>query len=74
MAKLACDSGNESIMQNLLDAGCDAQFADTFFREDSQSQLKLLSCHRCRLLDTIHAHQKQLDCLDYLIYSIKRRD
>lgn len=63
---------DEKLLRNLLDAGCSRDFADSFFHlEDKQKRLRLLSCHRCSLLDEIHERQKQLECLDYLIYSIK---
>ncbi|MGF7144498.1 hypothetical protein HNQ56_002929 [Anaerotaenia torta] len=63
---------SEKTFRNLLDAGCSRGFAEDFFElEDKQKKLRLLSCHRCSLLDKIHEHQKQLDCLDYLIYSIR---
>ncbi|NYB72845.1 hypothetical protein HZF24_01680 [Sedimentibacter hydroxybenzoicus DSM 7310] len=64
----------ENIYRNLLDAGCSRDFADDFIHlEDKQKKMKLLSCHRCSLLDKIHEYQKQLDCLDYLIYSTKNK-
>ncbi|HHV10964.1 MAG TPA: hypothetical protein GXX75_11870 [Clostridiales bacterium] len=63
---------NEKVYRNLLDAGCSRDFAGDFFQlEDKQKKLRLLSCHRCSLLDKIHEYQKQLDCLDYLIYSMR---
>lgn len=63
---------NEKVLRNLLDAGCSRDFADDFFQlKDRQKKLYLLSCHRCSLLDRIHEYQKQLYCLDYLIYSMK---
>lgn len=66
---------DEKTFRNLLDAGCNRDFADNFFDTgDKQKKLKLLSCHRCSLLDKIHELQKQLDCLDYLIYSMKNKN
>lgn len=60
---------NEKVFRHLLDAGCSRDFANDFFQlEDRQKKLRLLSCHRCSLLDKIHEYQKQLDCLDYLMY------
>lgn len=32
----------------------------------------ILKQQRCTLLDKIHEHQKNLDCLDYLIYKMKK--
>ena len=66
---------NEKIYRNLLDAGCNSDFADDFIQlKDIQKKLHLLSCLRCALLVKIHAYQKQLYCLDYLIYSMKDKN
>ena len=35
-------------------------------------QLRLLRMHRTVLLDRLHASQRQIDCLDYLIYQMDR--
>lgn len=32
----------------------------------------MLSKHRASLLRSIHKYQKELDCLDFLVYSIKK--
>ena len=34
---------------------------------------KSLQCHRCCLLDKLHEEQKKIDCLDYLIYTLKKQ-
>jgi len=65
------------IIQNLKDAGCDNDTI-TAFVEDVRKQnitqgLQLLSVHRQTLLDNLHKEQKQIDCLDYLIYKIKKQ-
>lgn len=62
---------DEKILRNLLDAGCSRAFTDNFFHLNDRQKMRELSCHRCLLLDRIHEYQKQLDCLDYLIYSMK---
>lgn len=60
-----------SILQNLKDAGCDADFTDRFISMLNSGQNKeansLLRGWRGCLLDEIHAGQHKLDCLDYLI-------
>ena len=35
--------------------------------------IPILSKHRKNLLDSVHTGQKQIDCLDYLIYSLKKQ-
>ena len=70
------DDQNTSIIHNLEDAGCDNELVEQFFRlgeaGNVDSQFRLLSKHRSVLLDIIHDNQKKLDCLDYLIYKIRR--
>ena len=63
------------VLQCLTDAGCDDSLIERFEamrRAASRGgQLALLNDHRRLLLDRIHAEQKKLDCLDYLLWSIK---
>lgn len=45
----------------------------TQLEEDDFEELsKLLEQHRSCLLNLIHDKEKQIDCLDYLVYQIKR--
>lgn len=66
----------ERLLQNLRDAGCDEAAIQKFFQLQNEGnpreQLRLLSLHRAALLDRIHTCQHMLDCLDYLIYSVKQ--
>ncbi len=65
----------DKFLQNLKDADCKPDLISEFMRLDADNDkteiLKLLSGHRKTLLDNLHMRQKQLDCLDYLIYSIE---
>ena len=66
----------ESMIQNLKDAGCDSETIEKFM-EDLQSGkkscgLKRLAVHRRDLLDSLHKEQKCIDCLDYFIYKINK--
>ncbi len=65
-----------SIEQNLLDAGCDEEFISRYMclsgERAEEKQLGMLGEHRKALLEQIHSGQKQLDCLDYLIYETKK--
>ncbi|MCQ4636507.1 hypothetical protein NE619_07180 [Anaerovorax odorimutans] len=67
--------GNK-IVQNLEDAGCSPQNIEQCchcYEEGSVEELlRLLSGHRKFLLEQIHENQKKLDCLDYLIYKIRK--
>ncbi|MDE7156702.1 MAG: hypothetical protein K2O02_01870 [Lachnospiraceae bacterium] len=71
-------AGNEdAIIQNLKDAGCSREIISSFMediRDDrTEEGMKLLTVHRRRLLDELHKEQKKIDCLDYLIYKMKKQ-
>lgn len=65
----------ESIIENLKDAGCDSEIIKDFIedmRKDRKSNgIKILKEHRRFLLDSLHEKQKMIDNLDYLIYRIQ---
>lgn len=64
------------IYQNLKDAGCDAQTTEecmTLVKFGNYSGLlPILLVYRKTLLGTVRLGQKQIDCLDYLIYKIQK--
>ncbi len=64
------------LRENLTDAGCDPELVERFMalveRGDGERGLELLAKHRKCLLDRCHAEQKKIDCLDYLIYQMKK--
>lgn len=68
--------GEESIVRNLRDSGCNDEIIEAFvedIREEKYSEgLKLLTAHRRALLDELHKEQKRIDCLDYLVYKMKK--
>lgn len=65
-----------SIYQNLIDAGCDTQTTErcmVYVKEKRCSDiLPILAQHRADLLVTVHIGQKQIDCLDFLIYKLEK--
>ena len=65
------------LLRNLKDAGCNEETINKYFqfKEEGREkeQYRLLSLHRAQLLDKIHTDQKMIDCLDYLIYSMKNK-
>ena len=69
---------DEAIIQNLKDAGCDAETIENFMSDlqkgDEKSSLKRLNLHRKKLLDSLHKEQKCIDCLDYLVYQMRVTD
>ena len=66
------------LMQNLEDAGCDEETVerclDCARQGRTQEQLRLLSAHRRLLLDAVHRCEKQITCLDYLVFQIEREE
>lgn len=67
----------ERTIQNMKDAGCNEDTINRFLlcdqAGDIKGELKVLSNHRKALLDEIHKGQKEIDCLDYLVYQIEKR-
>ena len=66
---------DEHIRQNLLDAGCDEEFIGRFDSCicDERACKKLLAAHRRGLLDEIHEKERELDCLDYLVFMMDKK-
>ncbi len=66
----------EDVIQNLKDAGCDKKIIECFMKcmaqDDFNGQLELMKEHRKCLLDRVHEEEKQINCLDYLVYQIDR--
>lgn len=69
-------SGRSAVAQNLRDAGCTEEFVDCFLsaleKGTRESRLCLLCGQRKLLLERVHEAQARLDCLDYLIYQIRK--
>lgn len=67
---------DESTIQNLKDAGCDAEMIQSFMEDlhagKESEGLRLLAMHRRKLLELLHRDQRCIDCLDYLVYQMKK--
>lgn len=65
-----------SIYQNLIDSGCDIQTTERcmfYMKEGKVSDiLPILKRYKATLLASVHTGQKQIDCLDFLIYKLKK--
>lgn len=70
------------IEQNLRDAGCDEETIRRYYALKAaecgqlicrREQVRLLRVHRQMLLDQLHTCQRELDCLDYLLYRLRCR-
>lgn len=63
--------------QNLIDAGCNRDLVETCMELAKADQwnriLSLLAGQRSNLLDSVHDGQKQINCLDFLVYSINKK-
>ena len=64
-----------TVLQNLKDAGCPDEMIEEFQKsEDEEKRIRLLSGHRKNLLEKLHQDEKRIDCLDYLLYQMQKRD
>ena len=65
------------LIRNLKDAGCSETDIQRFLQLGQEGkqreQLRLLTMHRALLLDQLHVSQRQIDCLDYLVYQMSSR-
>lgn len=63
------------IRQNLQDAGCDQQFIQSFLQQPTggPGQMRLLYQYRSTLLAQLHKYQREIECLDFLVYSLKKQ-
>lgn len=66
----------DAVVQNLTDAGCDkdtvVQFMELGGAGKKQRQIMLLEEHRKKLLEKVHKHERQIDCLDYLLHQMRK--
>ena len=66
----------EAILQNLQDAGCGADVITRFMAcldsGRARESLCVLAAQRAVLLEELHASQDRLDCLDFLIYRLRK--
>lgn len=69
-------ASRQVVIQNLQDADCTQKMVQRIItqleEDDFEELLKQLEHHRNCLLGMIHEKEKQIDCLDYLVYQIKR--
>ncbi len=66
----------KSIERNLIDAGCDRDFIEKFINlinaHNTAEMLNMLAIQRKTLLDGIHADERKIYCLDYLVNKLKK--
>ena len=60
-----------NIAQALVDARCDQKLIEEYDRLEHEGRheesLRLLRCHRCRLVDAMHEAQRPIDVIDLVI-------
>lgn len=73
---VSLDKDSQCTIMCLEDIGCSQEIIDQYIKltreKDLEGVIKLLSCQKCRLLDKIHGEQKKLDCIDYIIFHLKK--
>ncbi len=87
LEKLPLYGSKEAVIQNLEDAGCSTDIVKrciTCMEQGKKKELlERLEEHRAGLLNKVHKtkllsmnefcrEEKQIDCLDYLVYQIRR--
>lgn len=66
---------DEQTRRNLEDAGCPERLIEEFGQaKDARQRTAKLRAYRRELLCGIHAEQRKLDCLDYLIYQLRNEE
>ena len=66
----------DPLIQNLHDAGCSQQIIEQFMQSRQEGniffQMHILIKQRNLLLEDLHKDQNKLDCLDYLLFQLKK--
>jgi len=67
---------DDPLIQNLHDAGCSQQIIEQFMQSRKEGnifcQMHILVKQRNLLLEDLHKDQNKLDCLDYLLFQLKK--
>ena len=76
LEKMTSYDGEEAVIQNMKDAGCSQDTIESCLaciaQGNNKELLNLLNEHRESILNKVHAEEKQIDCLDYLVFQIVR--
>lgn len=71
------DKKDQCIIMCLQEIGCNQITIEKYLKmskeNDIEGMVKMLSCIRCRVLEQIHEKQEKLDCLDYIIFELKKK-
>lgn len=70
------ERNEDAIIQNLKDAGCNqetiAAFVENLRSDKADEGMRLLAAYRRSVLEELHKEQKKIDCIDYLVYTMKK--
>lgn len=68
----------EILYQNLIDAGCGEELiADCMMLAEGsnlQQMITMLKEYKENMLASVHEREKQIDCLDFLIFRLKKEN
>ena len=59
---------DDPLIQNLHDAGCSQQIIEQFMQSRKEGNI---FC-QIHILEDLHKDQNKLDCLDYLLFQLKK--
>lgn len=66
------------LLQNLHDAGCSEEkiqkCLDLAVKKNLSEMQRLLTAHRRELLQAVRLKQKEIDCLDYLLFQLEHQE
>lgn len=66
----------EALIRNLQDAGCPQtiieQFMESYKGSNTVNPICILSKQRRRRLESVHKEQSKLDCLDHLLFQLRK--
>lgn len=66
----------EALLQNLQDAGCTQDIIEQFIKnydaDNSVNQISILAEYRNNLLSRVHEEQNKLECLDYILFQLRK--
>lgn len=65
------------LLECLNDVKCSQEMVEEAIlldkNKDNQGLYLLLRKHRCCLMEGLHEKQREVDCLDFLLYSLKKK-
>lgn len=66
---------SNAVRQNLIDAGCNDNEITHFLESSTpRERLQILYDQRKKLVNEYHDSARKLDCLDFLIYQLKKEN